>query len=216
MSLGRRISWWALLAMVFLVPIAMSNVTFLGFKDPFTHDVFDIVKVSLERLLGLIALAAWAWDLLRKGGRIRHHPVDWLILAFLAWVAVTTATSVHWPTAFLGKPLRYEGLLSFVTYAIIYFLVLQFADHASRVRRLAQSLFWAERDRGRLWSSAVRRSGFRSLGGASFRSRPCLLDLRQPRLPRWFPDLLGHGRARARAAGTETRLAHHLLGRLRP
>jgi len=143
MSLGRRISWWALLAMVFLVPIAMSNLTFLGFKDPFTHDLFEIAKVSFERVLGLIALAAWAWDSLRRGGRIRHHPVDWLILAFIAWVAVTTATSVHWPTALLGKPWRYEGLLSFVTYGIMYFLVLQFADHASRVRRLAQSLFWA-------------------------------------------------------------------------
>jgi putative inorganic carbon (HCO3(-)) transporter len=143
MSVARRVSWWALLAMVFLVPIAFSNLTFLGFQTPFTFDAFDIVKVSLERVLGLVALGAWAWDMLRKGGRIRRTPVDWLILAFLAWVALTTVTSIHWPTALFGKPRRYEGLLSFVNYAVIYFLVLQFADHAPRVRRLAQSLFWA-------------------------------------------------------------------------
>jgi O-antigen ligase len=143
MSVARRVSWWALLAMVFLVPIAFSNLTFLGFKTPFTYDAFDIVKMSLERVLGLIALSAWAWDMLRRGGRIRRTPVDWLILAFLAWVALTTVTSIHWPTALLGKPRRYEGLLSFVNYAVIYFLVMQFADQASRVRRLAQSLFWA-------------------------------------------------------------------------
>jgi len=143
MSSARRVSWWALLAMVFLVPIAFSNLTFLGFKTPFTFDAFDIVKMSLERVLGLVALGAWAWDMLRRGGRIRRTPVDWLILAFLAWVALTTVTSVHWPTALFGKPRRYEGLLSFINYAVIYFLVLQFADHASRVRRLAQSLFWA-------------------------------------------------------------------------
>jgi putative inorganic carbon (HCO3(-)) transporter len=143
MSMARRVSWWSLVAMVFLVPIAMSNLTFLGFKAPFTFDAFDIVKVSIERVLGLIALSAWLWDMLRRGGRIRRTPVDWLILAFLAWVALTTVTSIHWPTALFGKPRRYEGLLSFVNYAVIYFLVLQFADQATRVRRLAQSLFWA-------------------------------------------------------------------------
>jgi hypothetical protein len=143
MSVARRVSWWTLLAMVFLVPIAFSNLTFLGFEAPFTFDAFDIVKMSLERVLGLVALSAWAWDMLRKGGRIRRTPVDWLILAFLAWVALTTVTSIHWPTALFGKPRRYEGLLSFVNYAVIYFLVLQFADQASRVRRLAQSMFWS-------------------------------------------------------------------------
>ena len=37
MSVARRIAWWALLAMVFLVPVAMSNLTFLGFSLPFTY-----------------------------------------------------------------------------------------------------------------------------------------------------------------------------------
>jgi putative inorganic carbon (HCO3(-)) transporter len=143
MSVARRIAWWALLAMVFLVPVAMSNLTFLGFGLPFTYDQFDIVKVSLLRVLGLIALGAWAWDLLRRGGKVRRTPVDWLILAFLAWVALTTVTSIHWPTALFGKPRRYEGLLSFVNYALIYFLVLQFADRAARVRALAKSLFFS-------------------------------------------------------------------------
>jgi O-antigen ligase len=143
MSVARRVSWRALVAMVFLVPIATSNFTFLGFQSPLTSDAFDIVKMSLERVLGLVALSAWAWDMLRRGGRIWRTPVDWLILAFLAWVTFTTATSIHWPTSLFGTPRRYEGLLSFVNYAVIYFLVLQFADHASRVRRLAQSLFWA-------------------------------------------------------------------------
>ncbi len=143
MSRARRISWWALLAMVFLVPIATSNLTVFGFEWAFTSDMFEIVKVSVERMLALVALAAWAWDMLRRGGRLRHTPLDWLVLAFIVWVAITTVTSVHWPTALLGRPRRYEGLVSFVSYAVIYFLVLQFADHASRVRRLAQSLFWA-------------------------------------------------------------------------
>ena len=82
-----------------------------------------------------------------SGGKLRRTPVDWLILAFLVWVALTTVTSVHWPTALFGKPRRYEGLLTFVNYAVIYFLVLQFADRAARVRR------WRRRSSGRASSS---------------------------------------------------------------
>ena len=148
MSLARKIAWWSLLAMVFAVPVAMSNVTWLtriGFPSalPFTYDQFDIVKVFLQRVLTLVALGAWSWDILTKGGKIRRNPVDWLILGFLAWVTITTFTSIHPATAFFGKYRRFEGLLSFINYAVIYFLVLQFADRPSRVKALAQSLFWS-------------------------------------------------------------------------
>ncbi len=148
MSLARKIAWWSLLAMVFVVPVAMSNATWLsriGFPAtlPFTYDQFDIMKVFFQRVLTLVALGAWSWDILTKGGKIRRTPVDWLILAFLAWVTITTITSIHPATAFFGKYRRFEGLLSFINYAVIYFLVLQFADRPSRVKTLAQSLFWS-------------------------------------------------------------------------
>jgi hypothetical protein len=43
--------------------------------------------------------------------------------------------------ALFGKWRRYEGLLSFANFAVIYFLVLQFADSGGRVRALARTLF---------------------------------------------------------------------------
>ena len=89
MSLAQKISWWSLLAMVFIVPIAMSNWTFLGFRLPISYDQFDITKVFFQRVLGLIALSEWGWDILKRGGKIRRTPVDWLILAFLGWVAIS-------------------------------------------------------------------------------------------------------------------------------
>ena len=147
MSPARKIAWWTLLAMVFIVPVAMSNGTWLsriGFSSatlPLTFDQFDILKVFFQRVLTMVALGAWSWDMLTKGGKIRRTPVDWLILGFLAWVALTTITSIHPATAFFGKYRRFEGLLSFINYAVIYFLVLQFADGPSRVKALAQSLF---------------------------------------------------------------------------
>ena len=143
MSTARKIAWYSLLAMVFLVPIAIGNFTWLGFKLPITYDQFDIVKVFLQRVLGLVALGAWSWDMLTTGGKIRRTPVDWLILGFLGWVLLTTFTSIHPPTAFFGKYRRFEGFLSFLNYAVIYFLVMQFADRPSRVRKLAQTLFWS-------------------------------------------------------------------------
>jgi putative inorganic carbon (HCO3(-)) transporter len=129
--------------MVFVVPLAISNLTFLGFRLPFTEDQFNLSKVFAQRLLGLVALAAWSWDLLRRGGWLRRTPIDWLILAFLGWVAMTTATSINWPAALFGTEGRYEGLLSFVNYAVIYFLILQFADTTARVRTLARALFFS-------------------------------------------------------------------------
>ena len=140
---GRRVAWWALIVMVFLVPLATSNFTLFGIDQLLTDDVYYLVKVSVMRTLTLVALAAWAWDLLRRGGRIRHTPVSWAVLALVVWAAITTVTSIHWPTALLGKPNRHEGLITFINYGVIYFLFLQFADHATRLRRLAGSLFWS-------------------------------------------------------------------------
>jgi len=139
----RQISWWALLAMVFITPVVISNWSILGFDTPITYDQFDIIKLFVQRVLGLVALGAWVWDMALRGGKIRHTPIDWLILALLAWMTISTVFSIHPPTAFFGKYRRFEGLLSFINYAVIYFLVVQMADKPSRIRQLAQSLFWS-------------------------------------------------------------------------
>jgi len=142
-SIFRHISWWALLAMVFITPLIISNWSLFGFSTPITYDQFDIIKLFTQRVLGIVALAAWVWDMAVRGGKIRHTPVDWLVLAFLAWVTLSTVFSIHPPTALFGKYRRFEGLLSFINYAVIYFLVLQMANRSLRIRQLAQSLFWS-------------------------------------------------------------------------
>ncbi len=143
MSLAQKISWFSILTMIFVVPLAISNFTWLGASLPLTYDQFDIIKVFLQRVLTLVALAAWAWDLLTRGGKVRRTPVDWLVLGLLGWIAISSFVSISPATAIFGKYRRFEGLLSFINYATMYFLVLQFADRPSRVRRIAQSLFWS-------------------------------------------------------------------------
>jgi len=144
-SLPMRIAWWSLLALVFVVPLAISNFSWLTGqgRPPLTYDQFDIIKVFFQRFFAMVALAAWSWGILTKGGKIRRTPVDWLILGFLGWVLITSLTSIHPPTAIFGKYRRFEGLISFVNYAVIYFLALQLADNMHRLRTLAKSLFWS-------------------------------------------------------------------------
>lgn len=142
-STARHIAWWSLLAMVFLTPIVISNLSFLGFRIPLSYDQFDIIKMFTQRVLTFVALAAWSWDILLKGGRIRRTPVDWLVLAFLVWVFVSSMLSIHIPTALFGKYRRFEGWFSFLNYAAIYFLVLQLADKPKRIKAIAKAIFFS-------------------------------------------------------------------------
>ncbi|MDF1543261.1 MAG: O-antigen ligase family protein [Anaerosomatales bacterium] len=142
MTGAQRVAWIALHVLVFSVPLAMGNWTWLpGVNAPFTFDQFDIVKVFLQRGITLVAFAAWAYHVLVHGGTVRRTKVDYLILAVLGWIALSTVFSVHVPTAVFGKYRRFEGLISFVNYATMYFLAVQFLDRISRVRSLARTLF---------------------------------------------------------------------------
>ncbi|GAB4276390.1 MAG: tetratricopeptide repeat protein [Coriobacteriia bacterium] len=144
-SFAEKVMWWCLLLTVFLVPLAYTNLTFLQgivptWNIPITYDQFDIAKVFTMRALAIVGLAAWGWARLTKGGPIRRTKLDWIILAFLAWIVLTTITSIHPPTAFLGKYRRYEGLVTFFTYAAIYFLTVQTVDRPSKIRSVAKTM----------------------------------------------------------------------------
>jgi len=141
MDVWDRITWVCLHALVVLVPLAMSNFGPLsGNGLPITYDQFDIMKVFVQRALVLVALGSWVIGMALRGGTVRTTRAGWLVLAFIAWVAVTSASSVHVPTAIFGKYRRFEGLISFVTYASVFFLALQLGDRPSRIRSLARSL----------------------------------------------------------------------------
>ncbi len=144
MPLGTKIAWYCLHALLFLVPIIVSKLLTLNIGQlPVTYDQFDIVKLVTMRGLTIIALGGWGISLLIRGGKVRFTKIDWLVLAFLAWAAITTVTSIHWPTALFGKYRRFEGLISLVNYAAVYFLTIQLVDRPSRVRSLMRTLFFS-------------------------------------------------------------------------
>lgn len=148
MSTAEKIVWISLHALVFLVPLAISNANWIPkiapslsvFQLPLTYDQFDIVKVFVMRACALVGIGAWAFDFFMRGGKLRRTKADWVILIFLGWVLLTSLTSIHIPTAFFGKYRRFEGFWSFLTYAVVYFLTVQAADRPSRIRSLAHTL----------------------------------------------------------------------------
>jgi putative inorganic carbon (HCO3(-)) transporter len=144
-----KVVWICLHLLVFLVPVAMSNFNWLGHfvsggqMLPLTYDQFDICKVFVMRACALVGLGAWAFQFFFRGGKLRHTKLDWLILGFLGWVLLTSFTSISPATAFFGKYRRYEGFFSFLTYAVVYFLVVQLVDRTSRIRSIARTLMFS-------------------------------------------------------------------------
>jgi len=135
------VAWTCLHILVILVPIAMSNFGPLNPDGvPLTFDQFDITKVFLQRGLMLAALSFWALGMLVRGGKVRFTRVEWVVLVFLGWLVLTSVLSIHPPTAIFGKYRRFEGLLAFITYAVTFFVALQYADRPRRIRSLACSL----------------------------------------------------------------------------
>jgi len=146
MTTTEMIAWYSLQALVLLVPIAMSNMNWLGsifpgaFQLPLTYDQFDIVKVFVMRAFAISGLLAWSFQFFFRGGKLRRTKLDWIIVAFLGWVLVTSFTSISISTALFGKYRRFEGFFSFLTYAVVYFLTVQLADRQSRIRSLGRTL----------------------------------------------------------------------------
>lgn len=143
MTTEGKIAWYILLIMVFLVPLALSNLTFLGFKLPLSADIYDNLKVTILRVGVVAALLAWGYDMLKNGGKLRTSPVFWVFGAFLVWATISTFTSVSPITSFFGKYRRYEGLWSYFLYASLFFLVIQYATNVARVKMLAKALIYS-------------------------------------------------------------------------
>ncbi len=140
-TLARKIAWYALIGAILVIPLTMPTLAWFGLGPSLMADAASLPKLLALRVFTLVALAAYVYDMLTHGGPLRRTPVDWLVLAFVAWVGVTTLTSIHLPTALVGKYYRDEGFLTIVNYALVYFLTVQLAHSAERVRGIALAIF---------------------------------------------------------------------------
>lgn len=130
-DLPDKILYYTLHVMVFILPMLFGQVS---------YDQFDIIKVVTLRGFVLFMLVVWAWRMLMsRKAVIRRGPIDWVILAFLGWVLISTIFSVHVPTALFGKYRRYEGFVSLLTYGTLFFLTTQVLTSFTQVRSLMRT-----------------------------------------------------------------------------
>ncbi|RJQ51967.1 MAG: hypothetical protein C4521_11285 [Actinobacteria bacterium] len=107
----------------------------------FTFDQFDMPKVVTLRLVTLLLMGLWGTRfLLSRKIDIRRTPLDWLALAFIVWVTLSTVFSVHVPTALLGKYRRYEGYISLVNYAVVFFIAVQTLRDYARLVSISKTM----------------------------------------------------------------------------
>ena len=133
------IAWIMLLALIFLVPLTFSAPSSQGIA--FTADVFDTPKVWLLRVGSMIALAAWAIDLILHGGKVRFaRSVALLFCALAVMFSASTYLSIEPMQSFLGKYRRYDGLWSFFIYGILLWLTMQYATSDVRRKQIMQVL----------------------------------------------------------------------------
>jgi O-antigen ligase len=123
---------WVLRIGVFLLPLAfLPNIV----------DEFVLPKLLLVRLLviilGILLLLGWSMQ-----GAItwKRTPLDWPLLAFIASAALSSLFAVNQLVAVFGTYDRWEGLVTIATYALLFWLAVQFMSGERDARGLTWSL----------------------------------------------------------------------------
>lgn len=127
-----RAERWVLRAGVLLLPLAHTWDTYDGYVLPKLL-LARAVVVVLALLLGLRMVI---------GGRlaIRRTPLDWPLAAFVASAALSTAFAFNLNVAVFGTYARYDGLLTTLTYAALFWLAVQVMDTREEARTVLRWL----------------------------------------------------------------------------
>src|SRR5207237_2608696 len=129
-------------------------------------DEFVLPKLLMTRLLlavmTVLLLVRWFFQ-----GEVtwRRTPLDLPLLAFIGSAALSTIFAVNRNVAIFGTYDRWEGLLTIVTYALVFWLAVQLISGESDARGLTWSLLISGYIIGAV---AVLQSAFGLLGGGYF------------------------------------------------
>jgi O-antigen ligase len=123
---------WFLRAGLFLLP--------LGFA-PDTFDQYVLPKLLIARvlLLGLLFFFV-ARAVLSGTVLLKRTPLDWPLIALLASATLSTLLAENQNVAFFGTYSRYDGLLTLITYAGLFWLSVQTLASAAEARSLLRVL----------------------------------------------------------------------------
>src|ERR1700694_5341579 len=162
---------------VFLLPLAfLPNVV----------DEFVLPKLLLTRLLIALLIVALVFRWLGKGAITwKRTPLDLPLLAFIGSAALSTVFAINRSVAIFGTYDRWEGLLTIVSYALVFWLAVQLLSGEADARGLTWSLLLS----GYVIAAvAILQSAFGILGGGYFRGANNVI---RPDVTLANPDFLG-------------------------
>ena len=117
---------WGFLVLLFLMPTIF---------DRRIGIVFSGTKSTTIRVIMLVLLTIWVIKLLitRKHIFVRT-PLDWPVLSYILAVTAATITSVNVLISFLGFYGRYEGLISWYAFALMFFIVTNYFGSLKKLK----------------------------------------------------------------------------------
>jgi O-antigen ligase/Tfp pilus assembly protein PilF len=120
---------------LFLSPLVFHRETL----EVFEYNKIALLRVTAIALMGL-GLAAWVgrrWSELWANLRpLLRNPIVWGVVLFLLSAILSTVTSISPRTSFWGAHESYAGLLTMLTYAVLFFATLGFCRDLSDCRSL--------------------------------------------------------------------------------
>jgi O-antigen ligase len=133
--------WVFYLFLVILAAVPLVFARIFPFSAAITFDQFDIEKVITLRILTVFLFGLWSWKMFASRTKeIRWSYLDFLVAGFILLAFIATLTSMHIPTAIHGKFKRYEGLLTFVNYAVLYFIGIQTFTNTKRLDYIGKTM----------------------------------------------------------------------------
>lgn len=137
-----KVAWWSLLAAVFFMPPATSNLSALRYLIPELSAPLTLDQTALPTLTVLlvalgVGLVCWGLSVAIEGRAVRWHPVWGVMIVFMVLGAVSWVFSVDFSTSLFGTADRRVGFLTTMLYGGAGWLTLQMADSPRRVRSLA-------------------------------------------------------------------------------
>jgi O-antigen ligase len=123
---------WLLRAGLFVLPLAYS-------WDTYDHFVLPKLLVARALVVGLLILFV-AQAVVNRSVAIKRTPLDVPLLAFVGSALLSTVFAYNQNVALFGTYSRYDGLLTIVTYAVLFWLSVQATDGPAEADSLLRVL----------------------------------------------------------------------------